>query len=457
MAGGRGGESGTNAGPQLPTMIHTSIGRDPQQASRPLVSLVLPCLNEVDGVGLCVDEATEALSRASIVGEVVVVDNGSTDGTADVARGRGARVVNQPEPGYGSALRAGILAARAPVVVMADADCTYDLGKIPELVRPILDGDADLVLGSRVNGANRLTMPFLHRFVGTPAITFLIARASGGRITVQDSQSGFRAFRRQTIVDLGLDSSGMEFASEMLIRASQAGLRISEIPAGYRPRVGQSKLNTLSDGWRHLQLILALAPDLLLVGPGVLLLAVGLVVSALGLVDPGGVQIGSLRWQPIFFSSIALVLGTQALLAGTVVAHRLSVLSGSACTRFRFAGDPSFPAKCLRSGVVMSAIGLAIDAALFVGWVSGRAASSRDLVVASLAQSLLIIGATFVTFAVVSAMVVARCPSAGAVQGEPTPTGSPVLVLDTIAVNGDGARRDPIDESDRAPGVPALG
>ena len=159
------------------------------------VSVVLPCLNEAESVGLCVTAAREALAGAGIRGEVVVVDNGSTDGSPQLAADAGARVIRESQQGYGSALRTGFAAAKGEVVVMADADLTYDFAKVPELVAPIRAGEADMVLGSRLGGATRQTMPFLHRFVGTPAITFLTARACGGRV-VRDSQSGFRAFRR---------------------------------------------------------------------------------------------------------------------------------------------------------------------------------------------------------------------------------------------------------------------
>ena len=230
--------------------------------------------------------------------------------------------------GYGSALRAGFAAARGDIVVMADADFTYDLGKIPDLVAPVVRDEADLVIGGRLDAATRRTMPLLHRFVGTPVLTFLVARACGRRV-VDDSQSGFRAFRRDRIAELELRSTGMELASEMLIRAARAGLRVTEVPAGYRERIGMSKLSTFSDGWRHLQLILALAPDLLLVGPGAVALGVGIGLAFLGFVSPSGVDVGSLHWQPVFFSGIAIVLGLQALLAGAVLAYRSSLVRGS--------------------------------------------------------------------------------------------------------------------------------
>lgn len=373
----------------------------------PLVSVVLPCLDEVESVGRCVVEAQEALAAGGLSGEVIVADNGSSDGSAEAARLSGARVVTEERSGYGHAVRAGIAAARGSVIVMADADCSYDLAKIPELVRPILDEQADLVVGSRLNGASRGSMPILHRLVGTPAITFLIARAGGGT-SVRDSQSGFRAFRRQAVSDFGLASGGMELASEMLIRASSAGLRLREVPTGYRPRVGTSKLNTFSDGWRHLVLILALAPDLLLVWPGAILAGIGVTLTLVGLISPSGIELGSLRWQPVFFSTIALVLGTQAILGGAVLAHRMSVVSQSSRPRFGFVGRPSFGSACLRIGVGSVVTGLVIDGVLLVVGLSGEGAPSRGLALAALAQSLLIVGATLAMFAIVSNVLLDR-------------------------------------------------
>jgi Glycosyl transferase family 2 len=368
----------------------------------PSVSVVMPCLNEAPSVGLCVEEALSTMRAAGIPGEVLVVDNGSTDDSARIAEEAGARVVTEARPGYGSALRAGFAAARNEVIVMADADFTYDLQKIPLLVAPIAAGEADLVLGNRLDEATRQTMPFLHRFVGTPIITFLAARACGRRV-VGDSQSGFRAFRRSCLGALRLRSTGMELATEMLIRGSRAGLRVTEVQAGYRPRIGESKLATFADGWRHLQLILLLAPDLLLIGPGATLLALGILLQILGFVAPAGVDVGSLRWQPVFFSGIALVLGIQALLAGAVLAYHSSVVAPGVTRRLDFVGRPSFTNGCFGVGLLTVVTGLLIDLILFVVWVGGASSPpSRSVNWASLAQSLIIAGGTLASFGIVS-------------------------------------------------------
>lgn len=387
-----------NAVPAGPPIL--PVGSEP-------VSLVLPCLNEEASVGTCVEEALEAFDRAGLVGEVVVVDNGSTDLSAQVALDAGARVVHERRRGYGRALRTGIAAARGAIVVMADADTTYDLARIPEIVRLVLDGDADLVLGARLRGVSRRSMPLLHRFVGTPILSFLVARASGGT-DVADSQTGFRAFRREALLGLGLTSAGMEFASEMLIRAARAGWRVREIDAQYRARIGASKLDPFGDGWRHLRLITLLAPDLVLIYPGFSALVLGCLLTLLALVSPAGVAVGSLRWQPVFFSTIALVIGAQSLLAGLVMAHRSSITTPAAKRRFAFVGRPAFLRRCVRGGAGAAVSGLILDMVLFGWWITGNPGSARELALASLAQSLLIVGSGVAMFGVVTRLILDR-------------------------------------------------
>lgn len=357
------------------------------------VSVILPCLNEADSVAHCVLEAYRGLDAAGLDGEVIVVDNGSTDGSPSLAEAAGAVVIAEAVSGYGAAIRGGIAAATGDICVMADADCTYPLYRLGELVAPVMADEADMVIGSRLDGSTHRSIPWLHRAVGTPALSFLIRRASRG-VDVEDSQSGFRAFRRDQFLALGMRSTGMEFASEMLIRATRSGLRVEEIPVGYRDRVGDSKLRTLADGLRHFQLILLLAPQLLLVWPGMLLLFIGGTATATAFAFPQGVDMGSLRWQPVFFSSIAIVTGSQALLAGIILAHRSSVVTDRVRGQFSFVASPRFSPTCVLIGVLAFFVGIGLDAWLFAAWVGHGGGPANGLAVASLAQSLVITGVT---------------------------------------------------------------
>ena len=246
-------------------------------------------------------------------------------------------------------------------------------------------------------------MPLLHRFVGTPVITFLTSRASGRKLT-EDSQTGYRAFRRDTMRDVQLTGNGMELASEMLIKSARADLRIGNIEGGYSPRIGESKLDTWPDGWRHLKLILLLAPDIFLIGPGLVLAALGLLALGLSFAQPSGLEVGSARWQPVFFSGIAFVLGLQAFFAGAVVATYSPVASGVQ-GKYQYLRDPRWPKRALGIGMLLFALGLAIDAGLFIAWLSDLDLDPTNGIgfgFASLAQSLLILGGSLAVLAVLA-------------------------------------------------------
>jgi hypothetical protein len=386
-----------DAGPQRDEFIVTPTIDLAENADPPDVSVVLPCLNEAASVALCVKEALTALDKAEVRGEVIVVDNGSTDGSPEIARAAGARVVLEGRPGYGRAVRTGIESARGEIVVMGDADWSYDFQKLPEVIEPLLNGTADLVLGSRLDGATRRSMPVLHRYIGTPLLSLLIRRAAGD-LSVTDSQTGYRAFRRDVALAMRLETDGMELASAMLIRFGQAGLRVLEVPTGYRERMGSSKLNTLRDGIRHLRLISLLAPQIVLLIPGALALSVGVLLSAFSLASPAGLEVGSVRWQPIFFSTIAIVLGLQGVLLGTVLTHQSALASPGIKKRFEFVGRRAFPRACTAVGLVAFLAGIALDAVLFVRSVWATPDFYGGLALASTAQSLLIGGGTIMSF-----------------------------------------------------------
>ncbi|MCD6506210.1 glycosyltransferase family 2 protein [Candidatus Poribacteria bacterium] len=214
----------------------------------------MPCLNESATIGACITKARMALKEMKAQGEIIVADNGSTDGSVRIAESLGAIVVHQPKRGYGNACRAGMDAAKGKFILIADSDGTYDLGEMWKLVEMLRRG-YDIVLGSRLRGEmERGSMPLLHRYLGTPFLNVLMRLLFG--VKVSDSQSGMRGIRREAYRRLDLKAEGMEFASEMLIKAAVMGMRIGEVPISYMRRGGESKLRTFRDGWRHLRLIL---------------------------------------------------------------------------------------------------------------------------------------------------------------------------------------------------------
>jgi glycosyltransferase involved in cell wall biosynthesis len=238
------------------------------------VSVVIPCLNEEEGIVHVVEDARAGLAAAGLTGEIIVVDNASEDRSADLARGAGATVVHEAHRGYGSAYLAGLAAARGAYVVMADADGTYDLHEIGRLVEQ-LRGGAGLVLGSRFQGTiDPDAMPWSNRYIGNPLLTGMLNLLF--RTGVSDAHCGLRAIRRDVIPQLELSATGMEFASEMVIKAGKRRVRIAEIPIDYHPRIGDSKLSRFSDAWRHVRFMLVHSPTFLFLVPGGLTVLLGL-------------------------------------------------------------------------------------------------------------------------------------------------------------------------------------
>lgn len=362
------------------------------------VSIVLPCLNEERSVGACVQQAYAGCAAVGLHAEVIVVDNGSTDCSVDAATRAGARIVDERIRGYGAALAAGIRAARGEIVVMADADLTYPLDRVGELVAPLQVGSADLVLGARLEQTNRQSMPILHRLVGTPMLTLLI-RQGTGLPGISDSQSGFRAFRRETILNLGLRSTGMEFASEMLVRASRASLRVTEVSLGYRPRVGESKLRAWTDGWRHVRLIAGLSPPMLLWYPGLALVLASLIGFWFSF-GTGAGPVGSATWQPLFFSPTMLIFGLASLLAASVLGYHLPSSPSRVKDRFAWIAAPTFRRLSWHVGAWTFLAGACIDIYLFVAAIRHMQILVHDrIALAGLSQALMLSGILLLVFA----------------------------------------------------------
>jgi glycosyltransferase involved in cell wall biosynthesis len=281
----------------------------PLPAEPPLVSVVIPCLNEAENIVQCVTRALDVLHENDISGEVIVADNGSDDGSAELAEEAGATVIHEPRRGYGRAYLAGFSASRGDYIVMVDADLTYDFEEIPRFVKE-LDEGGELVMGNRMENIQPGAMPWMNRYIGNPLLSGFLNLLF--RTPVRDAHCGMRAVRRDVLPRLELRSAGMEFASEMVIRAAKADLDVREFPIALHPRGGKSKLNPFSDGWRHLRLMLLYHPNFLFLLPGLLIALAG--AASIAAVFAGATLLGhSFYVHALIGGSMLLVVGTQLL------------------------------------------------------------------------------------------------------------------------------------------------
>ena len=292
------------------------------------LTIMMPCLNEAETIQVCVKKALGFLKRAGVSGEVLIADNGSTDGSQALAESEGARVVGVLDRGYGAALIGGIRAARGRFIIMADADDSYDFERLDTMLAKLRDG-SQLVMGNRFQGGiAKGAMPPLHRYLGNPVLSFL------GRlffkIPVGDFHCGLRGFSREAILALGLKSPGMEFASEMVVKAALGGLVIAETPTTLKPdgRTRRPHLKTWSDGWRHLRFLLLHSPKFLFIYPGSLLTALG--ALGVALLSHGAVRLTpalELDIHTLIASCFAILIGVQLVMFGAL-ARRYAMVEG---------------------------------------------------------------------------------------------------------------------------------
>lgn len=300
-------------------------GFDPFESSELELTILMPCLNEAETVATCVRKARGFLRRAGVAGEVLVADNGSNDGSPELAREAGARVVQIPAKGYGSALAGGIEAARGRFVIMGDADDSYDFSRLDSFVDSLRAGNT-MVIGHRFRGGIRPgAMPWLHRYLGNPVLSFL------GRLffscRIGDFHCGLRGFDRSAALALALRAPGMEFASEMIVKAALARWKIAEVPTVLSPD-GRSRpphLRSWRDGWRHLRFLLMMSPRWLLLYPGLSLIAVGIAVELAIIRHP--VSIHGVRFDihTMLYAAGAAILGLQLVLF-SLIARTVGVL-----------------------------------------------------------------------------------------------------------------------------------
>ncbi len=275
---------------------------------KPRVSVVIPCLDEAETIAECVTRARAVLDESALAGEVIVVDNGSADGSGDLARAAGAFVVEEPRRGYGSAYLAGLATAQGDFIVMVDADLTYDFREIPRFIEQLEDG-AELVVGNRMGSIAPGAMPLLSR-LGNPVLSGFLNVVH--RTNIHDAHCGMRAVRRDVLPALNLRTVGMEFASEMVIRATRERLDVREVPIELHRRVGSSKLSPFRDGWRHLRLIVVYNPTFLFLLPGLVMFLAGSVVTLLVFVE---IPIfgRELQVHSLIMACLLILLGVQAI------------------------------------------------------------------------------------------------------------------------------------------------
>ncbi len=352
------------------------------------VSVVIPCLDEAETIAECVTRARAVLDECGLEGEVVVVDNGSTDGSGDLARAAGALVVEEPRRGYGSAYLAGLDVARGDYIVMVDADLTYDFREIPRFVHELENG-AQLVVGNRMQSIKPGAMPLLSR-LGNPLLSGFLNVLH--RTNIRDVHCGMRAVRRDMLPVLNLRTVGMEFASEMVIRATRERLDVREVPIELHPRVGDSKLSPFRDGWRHLRVILVYNPTFLFLLPGLVMLFAGSLITLLVFVH-----------VPIFGRDLyvhSLIMGCLLVILG-VQAIGLGLSARAFGVYFISEQDRLF--QKLRSrlrlehgvilALVVGAAGLALVGVLIGKWASHGFGTLKEEQLAILAATVIAVGA----------------------------------------------------------------
>lgn len=330
------------------------------------ISVVIPALNEEGIVGKTVKLVPqEKLRELGFECEIIVVDNGSTDKTAEEAIEAGAKVIPEKSRGYGNAYMRGLKEATGDIIVMGDADGTYPLEDIYEFVQPLLRGDADFVMGSRLKGdIKEGAMPALHRYVGNPFLTWVLNALF--HVGISDAHCGMRAMTRDALEKLDLRTGGMEFASEMVIEASRKNLRIAEVPIVYRAREGESKLSSFKDGWRHLRFMMLYRPGPFLMVPGIIALILGIILASVVWIQ------GPTRMHSLILGSLLLMIGYQMFLSG--------LYFGAFGVTYGVSRDSSFTKKLmdyhslekeLVLGLVLLLAGIILGIKVLLSWSSG--------------------------------------------------------------------------------------
>jgi glycosyltransferase involved in cell wall biosynthesis len=350
--------------------------------------VVIPCLNEAETIEECVRRARQVLDANHIDGEVIVVDNGSADGSGPIAEAAGARVVREPERGYGSAYLAGFAATSGTYIVMADADLTYDFDEIPRFLAE-LEGGADMVIGNRMQNIHPGAMPWHHRYIGNPLLSGFLNLLF--RTGVDDAHCGMRGLRRDVLPRLDLRSTGMEFASEMVIRAAKEKLVIRQFPIEYHPRGGESKLSSFRDGWRHLRFLLVHSPTYLFILPGALMAALGGLVE---LIVVSRLAVFGREWDihALIAGALLAIVGTQVVALGICAQAYGFYFMGERDRWFEAMRARFRLEHGLMLGGATAFAGFVLGAVIVIDWINRGFGAISEERLAVLAATLVIVG-----------------------------------------------------------------
>ncbi|MBU1193830.1 MAG: glycosyltransferase family 2 protein [Proteobacteria bacterium] len=361
--------------------------------THPEVSAIIPCLNEEATLAICIKKAQKAFEELGISGEVVIGDNGSTDKSIEIANKLGARVVPQKIKGYGAAIQAAANAAKGKYLIMADADDSYDWSNIAPFINE-LDKGYDFVIGNRFEGGiQKGAMPFLHRYLGNPILSKISSIFY--RVKIRDFHCGMRAFTKEAYSKMNLQTEGMEFATEMVVRAAQEKLKIKEVPIKLFPdkRNRKPHLRTFRDGWRHLRFIMTYAPNYLYLAPGVSIFIIGMLLQALLVTGPlkvGGFYLGS------HFLALGLLLTltginiiTQGLIAKVILFNQTKQMEN---TIVRLIQSKFSLERGIIIGCFVLATGLMIDGSLLLTWLGSNIAMDSSIHLAFVGSGLIVLG-----------------------------------------------------------------
>ena len=358
------------------------------------ISIVLPCLNEEKAIGMCLDSINKVIIENKLDAEIIVVDNGSTDKSKEIVKGKQTKLralilIEEKQRGYGSAYLRGFREAKGSYIFMADSDGSYDFSEIPNFIKGLKEGN-EFVIGNRFKGKiEKEAMPFSHQHIGNPILSGILRLFF--KTKIKDAHCGMRAITKTALEKLNLKTMGMEFASEMIIKAAKNNLKIKQLPINYKKRIGSSKLNSFPDGWRHLRFMLLYSPLFLFLIPGLVLFLLGLISGLLLYFGSLEVLGTKLYYHPMFLSAALVIVGYQLIIFALFAKTYATTHLGEKNTLQKLYKHITIE-KAGIIGILLAVIGIFIYLTIFVGWIESGFSSLQQVKNSIVALTLIIIG-----------------------------------------------------------------